>query len=304
MSYLRNCENDLFISYAHFDDAPMFEGQKGWIEVFHQALEVRLRQLLGEEAFVWRDPKLTGNEYFEETLEKRLLKTALLLSVVSPRYVKSKSCLDEIDAFCRGAAQSGGIRFQDKARLLKVVKTEVPRQEMPSPLQPLLGYEFYATRSGQAAARIPAAADGRRRFVQGLPRHARGPRLRHQADAGGVAQFGVADTAKDVDAARVVYIADTVLELRPQSDQLRRELRQRGYVVYPCEARAGERRPISRVRRRRSSGGRACRCTCWEASTASRWKAKADRRSRCRSRNPGASRRRAACGECCGFPRT
>ena len=78
-------------------------------------------------AFVWRDPKLTGNEYFEETLEKRLLKTALLLSVVSPRYVKSESCLKEIEAFCRGAAQSGGIRFQDKARLLKVVKTEVPR---------------------------------------------------------------------------------------------------------------------------------------------------------------------------------
>ena len=74
MSYLSNCESDLFISYAHFDDAPMFEGQKGWVEVFHQALEVRLRQLLGEEAFVWRDPNLTGNEYFEETLEKRLMR--------------------------------------------------------------------------------------------------------------------------------------------------------------------------------------------------------------------------------------
>jgi len=234
MSYLSNCESDLFISYAHFDDAPMFEGQKGWVEVFHQALEVRLRQLLGEEAFVWRDPKLTGNEYFEETLEKRLLKTALLLSVVSPRYVRSKSCLDEIDAFCRGAAQSGGIRFQDKARLLKVVKTEVLREEMPSPLQPLLGYEFYALDQAKRPRefRLPPTAgdDSYKACLDTLEDLAYDIKLTLEA-----LRKSELQTPKDVDAARVVYIADTVLELRAQSDQLRRELRQRGYVVYPCE---------------------------------------------------------------------
>ena len=75
----------------------MFEGQRGWVEVFHQALEVRLRQLLGEDPAVWRDPSLTGNDYLQETLKNKLLKTALLLSVVTPRYLKSKSCLSEIE---------------------------------------------------------------------------------------------------------------------------------------------------------------------------------------------------------------
>ena len=40
-------ENDIFISYAHIDNETMTEEQKGWISAFHQALEVRLAQLLG-----------------------------------------------------------------------------------------------------------------------------------------------------------------------------------------------------------------------------------------------------------------
>src|SRR5882672_10251126 len=144
MSYVRNCESDVFISYAHFDNEPMFEGERGWVEVFHQALQVRLRQLLGENPDVWRDPSLAGNDYLQDTLRSKLLRTALLLSIVTPRYLKSESCLSEIDEFCRGAEQSGGIRLQDKARLMKVVKTEVPREELPPALQPLLGYKFYS----------------------------------------------------------------------------------------------------------------------------------------------------------------
>ena len=35
-------ENDIFISYAHIDDQPLVEGQKGWISSFHRALEIRL----------------------------------------------------------------------------------------------------------------------------------------------------------------------------------------------------------------------------------------------------------------------
>lgn len=38
---------DLFISYAHLDNRPLSEGQKGWISSFHKSLEVRLGQLLG-----------------------------------------------------------------------------------------------------------------------------------------------------------------------------------------------------------------------------------------------------------------
>jgi hypothetical protein len=237
MSYVRNCESDLFISYAHIDDEPMFEGQRGWIEVFHRALEVRLRQLLGEEPDVWRDPSLRGNEYFEDTLKKKLLKTALLLSVVTPRYLKSEWCRKEVEEFCRGAERTGGVRFQDKARLLKVVKTEVPRQEIPLPLQPLLGYEFYALDQAKRAReyRLPpnAADESYQACLDTLEDLAYDIKMTLEA------LRAVASPDAKVQPAppeRVVYVAETISDLRPQADQLRRELRQRGFVVYPCEA--------------------------------------------------------------------
>jgi hypothetical protein len=40
--------NDVFISYAHIDNESLTEGQQGWISQFHHTLEVRLRQLMGE----------------------------------------------------------------------------------------------------------------------------------------------------------------------------------------------------------------------------------------------------------------
>ena len=40
--------NDIFISYAHVDNESLTEGQKGSISQFHRTLEIRLRQLLGE----------------------------------------------------------------------------------------------------------------------------------------------------------------------------------------------------------------------------------------------------------------
>jgi hypothetical protein len=233
--YLRSCESDVFISYSHFDNETMFE-QRGWIEVLHEALKVRLKQLLGEELVVWRDPKLSGNEYFEDTLEKRLLKTALLLSVISPRYVKSESCLKEIEAFCLGAAQSGGLRFQDKARLLKVVKTRVAREQMPPPLQHLLGYEFYAIDQAERPReyRLPPAPgdESYQACLQKLEDLAYD--IKETLEA--LRAREMQTPGKDENAPRVIYIADTISNLRAQSEQLRRELRQRGYVVFPCEA--------------------------------------------------------------------
>ena len=236
MSYVRNCESDVFISYAHFDNEPLFEGQRGWVEVFHQALQVRLRQLLGEDPAVWRDLSLTGNDYLHDTLKNKLLKTALLLSVVSPRYLKSKSCLGEIDEFCRGAELTGGMRFQDKARLLKVVKTAVPLEQLPLPLQAVLGYEFYALdeRKRPQEFRLPPTAGDAfyKACLDTLDDLAYDIKFALDALQAKALESARAQPEKP---ARIVYLAETISDLRPLSDQLRRELRQRGFVVYPVE---------------------------------------------------------------------
>ena len=241
MSYVRNCESDVFISYAHFDNEPMFEGQRGWVEVFHQALEVRLRQLLGEDPAVWRDPSLAGNDYLQDTLKNKLLKTALLLSVVTPRYLKSQSCLSEIEEFCRGAERTGGIRFQDKARLLKVVKTAVPLDQLPSPLQAVLGYEFYALGEDKRPREFrlpPTAGDAfYKACLDTLDDLAYDIKFALDALQTHALQAGAAQQAETQSGKpeRIAYIAETISDLRPLAEQLRRELRQRGFVVHPLE---------------------------------------------------------------------
>ena len=68
---------DAFISYAHLDNVELVEGRKGWVANFHRALEVRVGQLLGKSPKIWRDPKLSGNDLFAETLVDRLKQVAL-----------------------------------------------------------------------------------------------------------------------------------------------------------------------------------------------------------------------------------
>jgi hypothetical protein len=82
MSFLPGFDDDIFISYSHIDDRPLTEGQQGWISIFHHALATRLAQLLVPEPGVWRDPKLQGNDIFEDKLMGRIPKSAVLTAVV------------------------------------------------------------------------------------------------------------------------------------------------------------------------------------------------------------------------------
>ena len=134
-------EGDAFISYAHLDDLELVEGRKGWVANFHRALEVRVAQLLGKQPHIWRDPKLSGNDLFAETLVDRLKRVAVLVSVVTPRYLKSEWTLRELTEFFKAAEAQGGLKVRDKARVFKVLKQPVPLDRTPQELRAILGYE-------------------------------------------------------------------------------------------------------------------------------------------------------------------
>src|SRR4051794_23889548 len=138
-------EGDAFISYAHLDNLELVEGRKGWVANFHRALEVRVAQLLGKSPHIWRDPKLAGNDLFAETLVDRLRRVAVLVSVVTPRYLKSEWTLRELTEFFRAAEEQGGLKVRDKARVFKVLKQPVPLEKTPPELRAILGYEFFKT---------------------------------------------------------------------------------------------------------------------------------------------------------------
>lgn len=249
-------ENDVFLSYAHIDDQVLAEGQKGWISSLHRALEVRLAQLLGKEPKIWRDPKLQGNDVFADSLIEYLPGVAVLVSVLSPRYVKSDWCQRELTEFLKACETTGGGRFAHKLRVFKVVKTPVPPEQQPPELQPVLGYEFYTIEphSGRSRELHPAGAPEIQRLYWDKLDD-----LAHDiADLLTVLEreaYGVPAPAADAPLG-MVYLAETSSDLKERRDSIKRELQAHGYTVLPeqslplvaAEAAAAVREQLARCR--------------------------------------------------------
>jgi len=230
-----NFEGDAFISYAHLDNVCLVEGRKGWVANLHRALQVRVAQLLGKEARIWWDPKLQGNDDFAITLADRLHRVASLVAVVSPRYIKSEWGRREIEEFCQAAGSQGGVRIHDKARIFKILKTPVPRDQHPEELQPLLGYEFFKVDPETGRVRELDEIFGpeaQREFWLKLDDLAHDMCALLQLiepDAAASPDPNVAPAAETT----TVYLAVTTNDLKDSRDALKRDLEQHGHVVLP-----------------------------------------------------------------------
>ena len=244
-------EGDAFISYAHLDNIGLVEGHKGWVANLHRALEVRVGQLLGKSPHIWRDPKLQGNDLFETTLVEKLKHVAVLVTVVSPRYLKSEWTMRELREFVLAAEEQGGINVGGKARIFKVLKTPVPLDKTPDELKMVLGYEFFKIEPETGKVRELDEVFGpeaQREFWTRLDDLAhdivtlletidRGDAAATSpATAAATAHVGPAVAHGVITAAPsqgTIYLAQTTSELREQSDRLRRDLLQHGYTVLP-----------------------------------------------------------------------
>ncbi len=225
---MNDFEYDIFISYTHIDNRPLSDDQKGWVAKLHGDLETRLAMILGEEPRMWRDPRLQGNEVFDDSIMRQLNKVALLVSVLSPRYVRSEWCTRELQEFLRAAEQTGGLRIGDKVRLFKIVKIPIPLEEHPPELKPLLGYEFFEIdpETGHPIE-FDLLPDAERRYWSRLNDLAYNMRdLLEQLKARG-------DGAPATPTGATVYLAETTRDLYTERDDIRRELQQLGHTVLP-----------------------------------------------------------------------
>jgi hypothetical protein len=241
---------DAFISYAHLDNIELIEGRRGWVANLHRALEVRVGQLLGKPPHIWRDPKLQGNDIIAETLAERLRRVAALVTVVSPRYVKSEWTLRELHEFWRSAEMHGGIRVRDKARVFKVLKTPVDRDETPPELRNLLGYEFFRVDPETGKVReldevfgpeaqaefwikLDDLAHDMCALLEMLEDNQGALDQRRVAEPA-LGEAGWADCgAAARNGASAVFVAHTTTDLKEQHDALKRDLEQHGYTVLP-----------------------------------------------------------------------
>lgn len=229
-------QGDAFISYAHLDNVELIEGRKGWVANLHRALEVRVGQLLGKQPQIWRDPKLQGNDLFSDALVERLRHVAALVSVISPRYIKSEWTRKELQEFRRAAEAQGGICFCDKARIFKVIKTPVPPSMHPPELQSLLGYEFYKV--DPETGRVHEldeifGPEAQRDFWLRLDdlAHDLCCLLEMVESAEQATQRAV-----EAPGSNAVFVAFTTFDLNDQRDAIKRELQQHGYTVLPDRA--------------------------------------------------------------------
>jgi len=224
-------ENDIFISYAHIDNQPLVKDTDGWVSQFHHALEVRVDQLRGIKSSVWRDLKLQGNDFFDDSIIDQLPNVAVLVSVMTPRYVHSEWCTKELDEFCHASAKTGGLRFGDKTRIFKVLKTPVPINEHPNNIRNVLGYEFYVVDPNSGRARElneVFGGEAEREFWVKLDDLAQDLcQLLDQLER------DPADHAASDKDKTTVYVASASYDIKEQYDSIRRDLLGQNVRVLP-----------------------------------------------------------------------
>jgi hypothetical protein len=144
MAFVPGFTSDVFVSYAHGDNESLLPEDPGWVSCFDQAVRVGLREILGVEPAIWRDTRRLGGELdFPLEIRDAIGRSAALLMVVSPSYLRSRYCQQERGWFQSAAEATGGLHVGSRLRLLKVVKTPEPGDEHRTFLSDSLGFEFY-----------------------------------------------------------------------------------------------------------------------------------------------------------------
>ncbi len=227
-----NFQRHLFVSYAHVDDLATPGEDQGWVSRFHKYLETYLSQSIGEQARIWRDDRLRGDDIFANEIVQQFPETAILLSIVSPRYLESEWCLREVDEFCKTAESHGGLTLDNKSRVLRVMLRRLPserRQQLPQILKSALGYEFYQEVEGNRELPLdPSFGSGEayRRQVYFLAEDIADliDKLKHK---------DVESQPPEPSLKPTVYLAECSYDLRDERDKLRGDLKAHGYTVLP-----------------------------------------------------------------------
>ena len=216
-------ENQLFISYSHLDNEFTQRDKQGWVSEFHETLAMYLNRRLGRKAKIWFDPSLCGNDIFSDEIVQQFPKTALLISVVSPRYVQSEWCTREAQEFC--AKATGGIVVGNKSRIVKVVLFPPESLDpLPEAMKNALGYDFYVVQERKPRELDPSLQDDFSKY-----------KLKIADLASDIAQLikqleGPPQTARPKP---VVYLAECTYDRRDIREALLSDLKRHGYQILP-----------------------------------------------------------------------
>lgn len=225
-------EKHLFISYAHIDNLPLSPEQKGWISRFHDSLDAMLSMRIGRKAVIWRDSKLAGNDVFGDEIIAQFPRTAVLLSIISPRYVESEWCTREVDEFCKAAQRSIGLSIDNKSRIVKIIKSPVDRDDpLPAVMRAVLGYQFYDLDEDNT----PLEFDPVYGAEMAQKYHVKVAKLAWEISEvlKDLAKANLAKPKEEQPWAPTVYLAECSFDQRDVREALEAELKCHGYRVLP-----------------------------------------------------------------------
>jgi hypothetical protein len=147
MAYIDSYKYDIFISYAHVDNAQESDEEMGWVAQFHKKLDIALSQRMGRMDAVkiwWDDRKLDGSTVFDQSIEEGLKHSAIMVCLMSNGYMKSDYCQKELDIFYQKAQQEKwGLKVGDRSRILNVLLYNIPFQKWPTELTGTSGFPLY-----------------------------------------------------------------------------------------------------------------------------------------------------------------
>jgi len=243
--YVPGFECDLFVSYAHVDNDPIFGNPAGWVERLVRNLDGVLASKIGrkDDYTIWWDKRdFRGNHSVADILD-RLRRSAVFLVILSPGWLHERSfCRDEMKAFCQRARDErrGCIFTVERDRLDKSMA-------VPEEIKALGRYTFWSTDNHDTAIPygIVGSAEAERGYTSQVTRLAAdiSSQLKHLR--GSVRQQTIAPSAPtNVQATTsaeapegpqppLVVLGDVASDLLSERDQARRCLELAGITVWP-----------------------------------------------------------------------
>ena len=117
-SFVPGFANDIFVSYAHDDDAR-------WVRTFVEALHEEVSRRLGLAVSIWQDKsRIRAGNNWNDAIHDGIKDAAAFVAVVSPRYQHSQWCARERQLFRDGLGSDA--ELERSGRFFKVVKTPWP----------------------------------------------------------------------------------------------------------------------------------------------------------------------------------
>jgi hypothetical protein len=144
MSTVRDQPVQIFLSYARADNVlpPDSGAGKGFITALDDWLRYSFQTNGDRTSRIWRDVRsVEDGEQFDAKIAAAIKDSELFLAVLSPNWMLSDYCRQELDAF---AGRWAGEKDGGRSRIIVAMKRHVPNEGRPDILQRQEGYRFYA----------------------------------------------------------------------------------------------------------------------------------------------------------------